>query len=109
MSHYTGLVHIWLCSDSRGRGTHLGCRLTSRRHVQMKTSRTFIRECSIVSPLSLLLFGGSLEVRHADGITLVDGWLRVRTAAQTAVLVKQVPCLSAHWPHLQLCTESLHV
>lgn len=58
--------------------------------LQMKTSRTFLRECSVVSPLVLLLFGGSLTVQHAEGLTTVDGWLRVRAAAQTAVLVRQV-------------------
>lgn len=49
-----------------------------------------MRECTVVSPLVLLLFGGSLQVHHGEGLTTVDGWLRVRTAAQTAVLIKQV-------------------
>lgn len=65
----------------------------------MKTSRTFLRECSVVSPLVLLLFGGTLQIQYAEGFTLVDGWLRVRTAPQTAVLVKQVQLLSAECIH----------
>lgn len=66
--------------------------LSTCQCLQMKTSRTFLRECSVVSPLVLLLFGGTLQIQYAEGFTLVDGWLRVRTAPQTAVLVKQV-CL----------------
>ena len=78
--------------------------------VQMKTSRTFLRDCSVVSPLMLLLFGGSLEVLHADGLSLVDGWLRVRAAAQTAVLVKQVRrSLSAQCRAVAACVQGIAV
>ena len=45
---------------------------------QMRTSRTFLRDVSIVSPMSLLLFGGSLSVVHEEGYVLVDNWLRIR-------------------------------
>ena len=40
--------------------------------------------------MALLLFGGSLSVVHEEGVVLVDGWIRVKAAAQTAVLVKQL-------------------
>lgn len=58
--------------------------------LQVKTSRTFLRDCSVASPVSLLLFGGELEVKHAEGYVLIDGWIRVRAAAPTAVLVKEL-------------------
>lgn len=57
---------------------------------KVKTSRVFIRDCSVVSPLTVLLFGGALTVMHEEAAILVDGWLRIPAPAQTAVLVKQM-------------------
>ena len=56
----------------------------------MRTTRTFLRDCSVASPMALLLFGGELTVLHEAGAVLVDGWLRIRAPATTAVLVKQL-------------------
>jgi ATP-dependent RNA helicase DHX29 len=56
----------------------------------VKTSRVYVRDCSTVPAMALLLFGGSLSVVHEEGVVLVDGWIRVKAAAQTAVLVKQL-------------------
>ena len=60
------------------------------RWLQVKTSRTFLRDCSVVSPMALLLFGGALSVVHESGYVLVDDWLRIRASAPTAVLVKRL-------------------
>jgi ATP-dependent RNA helicase DHX29 len=57
---------------------------------QVRTTRTFLRDCTVVSPMALLLFGGALEVRHEAGLVTVDGWLRIRAPAPTAVLVKKL-------------------
>ena len=57
---------------------------------QVKTTRTFLRDCTVVSPMALLLFGGELQVVHEEGYVLIDGWIRIRAAAPTAVLVKQL-------------------
>jgi hypothetical protein len=56
----------------------------------MKTSKTFLMDCTVVSPMALLLFGGELEVRHEEGCVLVDNWIRIKVAAPTAVLVKKL-------------------
>ena len=58
--------------------------------VQVTTGRTFLRDCTVVSPMTLLLFGGELDVKHEEGLVFIDGWIRVRAAAPTAVLVKQL-------------------
>lgn len=63
-------------------------------HPQVKTSRTFLRDASVASPLALALFGaGNLDVVHEGGhITL--GWLRFRAPAQVQSLpytVSDVP------------------
>ncbi|KAK9832693.1 hypothetical protein WJX81_000845 [Elliptochloris bilobata] len=57
---------------------------------KVKTSRTFLRDCTVVSPMALLLFGGALAVQHEAGLVLVDDWLRIRASAPTAVLVKKL-------------------
>ena len=67
------------------------CRVLQRvRWLQVKTSRTFLRDCTVVSPMALLLFGGALSVVHESGYVLVDDWLRIRASAPTAVLVKRL-------------------
>ncbi|GAX74754.1 hypothetical protein CEUSTIGMA_g2201.t1 [Chlamydomonas eustigma] len=55
---------------------------------KVKTTRIFLRDVTPVSPMALLLFGGSLQVMHTEGVVLVDGWVRVQAQAQTAVIVK---------------------
>ncbi len=59
-------------------------------NTQVKTTRTFLRDCTVASPMALLLFGGALSVQHEAGCVLVDAWLRIRAAAPTAVLVKRL-------------------
>jgi hypothetical protein len=44
---------------------------------QVKTTRTFLRDCTVISPLALLLFGGQLSIAHAGGYVSVDHF-RVR-------------------------------
>ena len=56
----------------------------------MRTSQTFLRDSTVVSPLALLLFGGKLDVMHGEGYVLVDDWIRIRAAAPTAVLVQRL-------------------
>ena len=57
---------------------------------KMRTTRTFLRDATVVPPAALLLFGGVLVVDHADGVVTVGDWVRVRAAAPTAVLVKKL-------------------
>ena len=50
--------------------------------MQVKTSRTFLRDCTVISPLALLLFGGQLSIAHAGGYVSVDHF-RVRSTSYT--------------------------
>lgn len=52
--------------------------------------QVFLREVSCVSPLALMLLGGSLQVQHEAGLALVDGWIQVRVPAVLAVLIKKL-------------------
>lgn len=55
---------------------------------KVKTSKSYLRDCTTASPLAMLLFGGTVEVSHETNAVMVDGWIKVRAAAQMAVLVK---------------------
>jgi HrpA-like RNA helicase len=57
-------------------------------HEMVKTSKTYVRDCTTVSPFALLLFGGALEVYQTHGICSVDGWLKFRIDAKPATLIK---------------------
>ncbi|XP_042179578.1 putative ATP-dependent RNA helicase DHX57 [Oncorhynchus tshawytscha] len=64
-------------------------------HEKVKTSRVFIRDCSMVSVYPLVLFGGGqVNVELQKGafvISLDDGWIRFAAAShQVAELVKEL-------------------
>ena len=59
-------------------------------HEKVRTSRVFVRDCTVVAPAALLLFGGVIDVHHASGRVSLDGWLWLRASAQTAVLYKRL-------------------
>uniref|UniRef100_A0A8C5F0P9 RNA helicase n=1 Tax=Gopherus evgoodei TaxID=1825980 RepID=A0A8C5F0P9_9SAUR len=66
-------------------------------HEKIKTSRVFIRDCSMVSVYPLVLFGGGqVHVQLQRGefvISLDDGWIRFAAAShQVAELVKELRC-----------------
>ncbi|XP_022922708.1 DExH-box ATP-dependent RNA helicase DExH7, chloroplastic [Cucurbita moschata] len=57
---------------------------------KVETNKVFIRDTSVVSPYSILLFGGSINVQHQSGIVIIDGWLKLTAPAQIAVLFKEL-------------------
>eukprot|EP00250_Pteridium_aquilinum_P004082 c14319_g1_i2 orf=171-4673(+) len=59
-------------------------------HEKVKTSKVYIRDTTIVSPYTLLLFGGTILVQHQTGQVSVDGWLKMDAPAQTAVLFREL-------------------
>uniref|UniRef100_A0A8D0AIG6 Putative ATP-dependent RNA helicase DHX57 n=1 Tax=Sander lucioperca TaxID=283035 RepID=A0A8D0AIG6_SANLU len=64
-------------------------------HEKVKTSRIFIRDCSMVSVYPLVLFGGgqvNMELHKGEFvISLDDGWIRFAAAShQVAELVKEL-------------------
>ncbi|CAA7028264.1 unnamed protein product [Microthlaspi erraticum] len=50
----------------------------------------YLRDTTVVSPFSILLFGGSVDVHHQSGSVTIDGWLKLAAPAQTAVLFKEL-------------------
>ncbi|KAL9691241.1 hypothetical protein QQ045_011660 [Rhodiola kirilowii] len=57
---------------------------------KVETNKVFLRDTTVVSPYSVLLFGGSINVQHQTGHVTIDGWIKINAAAQTAVLFKQL-------------------
>eukprot|EP01119_Soliformovum_irregulare_P019945 TRINITY_DN6405_c1_g2_i1.p1 TRINITY_DN6405_c1_g2~~TRINITY_DN6405_c1_g2_i1.p1 ORF type:complete len:601 (+),score=220.21 TRINITY_DN6405_c1_g2_i1:264-1805(+) len=57
---------------------------------KIQTSKVFITQSTMVSPYSLLLFGGDIQVRHQDEIVMIDEWIRFKAPARIAVLMKEV-------------------
>ncbi|KAH6555790.1 hypothetical protein KP509_1Z227800 [Ceratopteris richardii] len=57
---------------------------------KVKTNKVYIRDTTVVSPYTLLLFGGTISVQHQTGQVSVDGWLKMNAPAQTAVLFKEI-------------------
>ncbi|KAK3028247.1 hypothetical protein RJ639_037581 [Escallonia herrerae] len=57
---------------------------------KVETNKVFLRDTTIVSPYSILLFGGSIDVQHQTGVVLIDHWLKLAAPAQTAVLFREL-------------------
>ncbi|XP_074275039.1 DExH-box ATP-dependent RNA helicase DExH7, chloroplastic isoform X2 [Silene latifolia] len=57
---------------------------------KVETHKVFLRDTTIISPYSLLLFGGAINVQHQVGLVTVDSWLKISAPAQTGVLFKQL-------------------
>ncbi|KAL2513889.1 RNA helicase family protein [Forsythia ovata] len=57
---------------------------------KVETTKVFLRDTTVISPYSILLFGGPINVQHQTGLISVDGWLKMAAPAQTAVLFKEL-------------------
>ncbi|XP_024015493.1 DExH-box ATP-dependent RNA helicase DExH7, chloroplastic isoform X2 [Eutrema salsugineum] len=57
---------------------------------KVETHKVYLRDTTVVSPFSILLFGGSINVHHQSGTVTIDGWLKLAAPAQTAVLFKEL-------------------
>jgi len=87
-SHKKGDVFLHPCTISFAEK-----RLESRYccfHEIVKTSKMYVRDCTPVSPVALLLFGGATKVYHGEGVITVDDWLQFRISAKSAVLISHL-------------------
>ena len=55
---------------------------------KLKTSDTYCRDCTLVGPVPILLFAEEVAVQHDQGVIVVDGWIKIRAPAKTAVIFK---------------------
>ena len=56
----------------------------------MQTTQIFVRDCTSVSPIAALLFGGEIAVQHMDKMVVMDSWLQIKSVAKTAVIIKEL-------------------
>jgi HrpA-like RNA helicase len=85
-SHTKGVVYLHPSTIASNES-----RLDSRYccyHELVRTSKTYVRDSTTVSPLALLLFGGALKVYQIHGVCSIDGWLKFRIDAKPATLIK---------------------
>lgn len=51
---------------------------------QVKHTRVYIQDSSLISPHPVLLFGGDIEVQHRQQVVSVDKWLRFQVRFKRA-------------------------
>ena len=54
-----------------------------------KQSQVYLRDCTLVSPFALLLFGHNIVVQHVQQTVTVDKWIIFKSRARTAVIFKE--------------------
>ena len=59
-------------------------------HEKIKTSRSFLVDTTMSSPLALLLFGGEITIDTEKQLIAVDGWLQFTAPARVAVLARSI-------------------
>ncbi|KAL4226527.1 ATP-dependent DNA/RNA helicase dhx36 [Mactra antiquata] len=61
-------------------------------HQLMKTANVYIYDLSVISPYSLLFFGGNITQVRDDGVqtVCVDDWIRFKASSSTVDLVKEL-------------------
>lgn len=57
---------------------------------KVKTSMVFVRDSTMVPPYALLLFGGKLDVRHAQNKIVIDGWMYFDAASVVGVVILEL-------------------
>ena len=59
-------------------------------HERVQTTAIYVRDCTAVTPYQLLLFGGKIEVQHAQGTISIDRWATFQASAKIGVLLKEI-------------------
>ena len=59
-------------------------------HEKVETNKIYLRDTTMVGAYPLLLFGGSIVVRHEQQQICVDNWLSFRAPGRVAVLVSEL-------------------
>lgn len=57
---------------------------------KVKTSKIFIKNCTMVPAYGLLLFGGEVKIKHEQQTIILDNWLEFEAPARISVLIKEV-------------------
>ena len=56
---------------------------------QVKLSRVYLRDSTLVSPYPILLFGGAISVQHQERVIAVDDWITFKVTWKTQPIREQ--------------------
>eukprot|EP00798_Chlamydomonas_sp_ICE-L_P028045 gene28045-31147_t len=56
----------------------------------VQTKATYLRDCTVITPYPLLLFGGSIQVQVNDQTVSVDRWIKLKCQPRVALLFQQL-------------------
>lgn len=59
-------------------------------HDRVKTSRIFLRDVTVISNYSALLFGGKIEVYPEDQVLEIDDWISFQASGREAILLSKL-------------------
>jgi ATP-dependent RNA helicase DHX29 len=57
---------------------------------KMKTSKVFLRDVSIASPLAIMLFAREVTVEHRSSLVLIDGWIKLKVTGRCSAMLMAV-------------------
>ncbi|XP_077923445.1 ATP-dependent RNA helicase DHX29 isoform X3 [Halichoerus grypus] len=66
---------------------------TSLLTLEVRYTRVYLRETTLISPFPVLLFGGDIEVQHRERLLSIDGWIYFQAPVKIAVIFKQLRVL----------------
>ncbi|XP_050977642.1 ATP-dependent RNA helicase DHX29 [Labeo rohita] len=81
-----GKAHVHFSSVNRYLQTH-GWLLFQEK---VKYTKVFLRDTTLISPLSMLLFGGDIDVQHRDRLISLDGWIYFQAPVRIGVIFKHL-------------------
>ncbi|XP_051766444.1 ATP-dependent RNA helicase DHX29 [Ctenopharyngodon idella] len=81
-----GKAHVHPSSVNRFLQTH-GWLLFQEK---VKYSKVFLRDTTLISPLSMLLFGGDIDVHHRERLISLDGWINFQAPVRIGVIFKHL-------------------
>ncbi|XP_052464475.1 ATP-dependent RNA helicase DHX29 [Carassius gibelio] len=81
-----GKAHVHPSSVNRFLQTH-GWLLFQEK---VKYTKVFLRDTTLISPLSMLLFGGDIDVQHKERLISLDGWICFQAPVRIGVIFKHL-------------------
>lgn len=62
-------------------------------HSQVKYTKIYLRDTTLISPFPMLLFGGDIDIQHRERLITLDGWIhfQVRHVSLTAAAAAAAP------------------
>lgn len=56
-------------------------------HPQVKYTKIYLRDTTLIPPFSMLLFGGDIDIQHRERLITLDGWIHFQVRGYSRILV----------------------